>query len=168
MRIETKFLQTVPVDPVIAQLLGITDSTQIRHRIILTSRLEGRLSWLFQNGVAFLSAGRGIAPGNGLFLTSLENRYNGGYVYTGLRRWAFHAQVAYRQATSIQNQVGAYTTMSGQTAVSRTLSRWGLNVIGTFAVREYSSANFGGYNRTIQQATIGLGFSPGEVPLRIW
>jgi hypothetical protein len=168
MRIETKFLQRFPVDPVIAQLLGITDSTQIVHRIILTSRLEGRFSWLFPSGVAFLSAGRGITPGNGVFLTSLENRYNVGYVYTGLRRWAFHAQVAYRQATSIQNQVGSYTTASAQTAVSRTLSHWGLNVVGTFAVRQYSSNSFSGYNRTIQQATIGLGFSPGEVPLRIW
>jgi hypothetical protein len=38
----------------------------------------------------------------------------------------------------------------------------------SFSVRQYDSADFNTFHRLIYSARIGFGFSPGDVPLRIW
>jgi hypothetical protein len=168
MHLETKYLQILAIDPVIASILGITSTSQVRHTVRWTPQVEGRLSWVFPQGIAFLSVGRGLTPGNGLFLTSITNTTSAGYVYTGLRRWSFNVQSSYSDASSIQNFGGAYRTVSGQVMAARSLRRFGLHVFASFSARKYASGDFSNYNRQINQATIGLGYSPGDVPLRIW
>lgn len=168
MHVESTFLRSVPVDPVIAALLGITGTSQIRHNVFWGARAEGRLSYVFPRGVAYASAARGVMPGNGLFLTSVADTYSAGYVYTGIRRWTFDTQISYARSTSIQNVEGGYNTLSGSMQVSRTLSRLGLHWFAGYSIRRYESPAFAAYNRTINQANIGLGYSPGDLPLRIW
>ena len=167
MRAETKFVQSVPVDPNITALLGITTTTALIHRINYVPNFSGRLSKTFNHGVAYVAGGETVIPGNGLFLTSRAASVTGGYGYTGLRRWSLSLNVLYSSALSIGNVNGGYGNISGSYSVSRTLFH-SISFVSTFSANQYRSPDFVRYNRLIYSAAIGLGWSPGEIPLRIW
>jgi hypothetical protein len=77
------------------------------------------------------------------------------------------AEVAYGHSKSVGNFAGRYSSVSGGFTASRQLVRFVHLVLG-YNARSYDSPNFANYNRVIQQARIGVGFTPGDVPLRIW
>ena len=100
-RMESKFIQTVPVDPAIAALLGIGSATQVAHSIQYVPTVTGRFSLTFSKGVAYVSGGHSITPGNGLFLTSTATKLLAGYTYTGVRRWSFNMEGGYMRSNAI-------------------------------------------------------------------
>ena len=167
MRVEQKFIQNVAVDPVIAAILGIGTTTEISHAVVWGSVWSGRLSHVLRSGVLFANAGRSLTPGNGLFLTSYVTTVGGGYTYTGLRTWSLSALVHSNWAKSVGNIQGDYNDLAGGISASRRLMRSVHLVFGVEA-RQYRSPNFHNYNRLTTGAHVGLGFTPGEVPLRIW
>jgi hypothetical protein len=167
MRAETKFIQSVPVDPNVAALLGFTSTTALVHRINWVPNVSGRLSKTFTRGVVYVAAGETVMPGNGLFLTSRSASVTGGYGYTGLRNWSLGVSVAYFANLSIGNVNGAYGGIYGSFSMSRSLGH-SLSFVTSYAANQYRSPNFTGYNRLIYSASVGMGWSPGNVPLRIW
>jgi hypothetical protein len=166
-RAETKFIQNVPVDPAVAALIGTSEGTVVLDRIDNLAIFNGRLSRTFPKGVAYISGGRGVTPGNGLFLTSITTTALAGYDYTGLRRWSLSVQGGYQSARSIGNVLGSYGGASGTLSASRQIMH-AVHGIVSFSARQYSSGNFSLYNRLIYEARVGLGYSPGDIPLRIW
>jgi hypothetical protein len=166
-RAEAKFLQSVPIDPAIAALIGLSNGVIIRHSIAFHPTYGVRLSRSFQRGVAFLSSGYSVTPGNGLFLTSTALTAAAGYTYTGLRRWSLGATAAYTRANSISNVVGSYGDVSGDLSTSRQIGRF-TYLTFNFDAMQYRSSSFSGYNRLTYSASLGLAFSPGNIPLRLW
>jgi hypothetical protein len=167
IRAESKFLQSVPVDPKITELLGITSGVQVAHPIRYMPNVEARLSRSFQHGVAYVHGGQSVTPGNGLFLTSRAITTGGGYSYTGLRRWSFNSNIQYNRSESITSITGNYRTTSGGFTASRQLA-WSLHALASASARKYDSPQYTNYNRTVYEVRLGFGFSPGDVPLRIW
>jgi len=167
LRSETRFVQTVPLDPVVAAVLGVTEGNVIVHSIGYSPTFSARLSRVVRTGVFFLGGSRTMTPGNGLFLTSKVTSAYGGYTYTGLRRWSFNVTASLDRGTSVANITGQYNDYGGQLQASRQVSR-AVHAIFGFSARRYSSPSFAGYNRPIYDARIGVGFSPGDLPLRIW
>ena len=167
MRVETKFLQNVPVDPTVAAIIGITEGTEVSYSVRYTPNLSARLSESFSRGVLYIAGGHTITPGNGLFLTSSITNISTGYTYTGLRRWSFNAQAAYNNAESIGNVVGNYKDITGGVTASRKITH-AVHTLGAFSVRKYQSGSFSLYNRVVYDVRVGIGFAPGDVPLRIW
>jgi hypothetical protein len=166
-RAETRFIQNVPIDPVIAALIGTPEGTVVLDRIDYVTSFSGRLSRTFPKGVAYISGGRGVAPGNGLFLTSITDTAMAGYNYTGVRRWSLGISAGYSRANSIGNVIGSYGGTSGTLSASRQIMH-NVHGIMSFSARQYSSASFNGYNRLIYDLRVGVGYSPGDIPLRIW
>ena len=166
-RVETQFIQNVAVDPTIAALLGITQSSEIVHDVRWVPNFAARLSRTFHRGVAFLGVGHTITPGNGLFLTSAATSAFAGYNYTGLRRWSFGTELAYTRAKSVGNIIGVYSSLSGTVSASRQIFR-SFHFVASYSARQYDSPDFSRYQRLIHSARVGFGWSPGDVPLRIW
>jgi hypothetical protein len=166
-RAETRFIQNVPIDPAIAALIGTPEGTVLLDRFDNIVSWTGRLSRTFPKGVAYISGGRGVTPGNGLFLTSVTTTAMAGYNYTGLRRWSLSASVDYSKANSIGNVIGSYGGTSGTLSASRQIVH-SVHGIVSFSARQYSSGTFALYNRLIYDARVGVGYSPGDIPLRIW
>lgn len=166
-RAETRFIQNVPIDPAIAALIGTPEGTVVLDRIDHVWGGTGRLSRTFPKGVAYISGGRGITPGNGLFLTSITDTAMAGYNYTGLRRWSLGVSVAYNHSDSIGNVLGSYGGTSGTLSASRQIVH-NVHAVLSFSARQYSSATFSLYNRLIYDVRLGVGYSPGDIPLRIW
>lgn len=167
MRMETKFIQDVPVDPTIAAIIGITESPEIVYSVRYVPNLNARLSRTFQHGVAWAMGGHTVTPGNGLFLTSTSTTGSVGYTYTGLRRWSLSGTFGYENADSVGNVIGNYGGLNGGLTVSRQLTR-AVHLIASFNGRQYNSNDFKLYNRTFYDTRIGIGFAPGDVPLRVW
>jgi hypothetical protein len=167
VRVESKFIQQVAVDPVIAAILGISSAAQVAHTIRYIPDVGLRLSRTFRTGVLYAGATRSVTPGNGLFVTSYGSSVSGGYAYTGRRRWSFGASGDYTWAYSAGTITGKYNGLGIALNASRQIVRSLHLTTGTW-VRRYGSPNFNQYNRTIYEARIGIAFAPGEVPLRIW
>ena len=167
MRAESRFLESVPLDPAVAQLLGISSTSLVGHQIYWGPNFGARLSRAFRTGVAYVNAGRSITPGNGLFLTSTATMVTAGYGYTGIRRWTFGASVSYSDAKAIGYIQGRYNSLSGSVSCSRRLMRW-VHFTASYAASEYGSPDYSKYNRVVHSVRVGLGFAPGDVPLRIW
>ena len=167
VRMESKFIQAVPVDPIIGGILGITSAPQIFHTVQYIPTWTGRLSRTFRSGVAYVGGGRSVVPGNGLFLTSDQTNAFGGYGYTGLRRWSFNADIRYSRSNAAANISGRYDDLAGGFSVSRKLLR-SVHFVCRYYARQYSSGNYANYNRLIHEARIGFGFTPGDIPLRVW
>ena len=166
-RFETNFQQVVPLDPVIAILIGRSAAVVDSYNLRYTPTFSGRLSQTFKRGVAYLSAGRTVTPGNGLFLASTATNYSGGYSYSGFRRWGLNAQAGYYSAQSSVNAVGSYGGATGSVSASRQIGRF-VHSVASLNVRQYQSPDFTQYNRLIYTLQIGLGFTPGDIPLRLW
>ena len=167
MRVESKFNQALAIDPAIAALLGITSTAQIVHTISYTPNVGGRLSRTFHTGVLYVSGQHGVTPGNGLFTTSYTSDVAGGYSYTGLRRWSFGATADYMWADAVGTIRGNYTGLGAGVTASRQIIR-SVHLTSGFQARKYGSSDFAKYNRTIYEVRVGVGFAPGDIPLRIW
>ena len=137
-RAESKFIRTVTLDPAIQALLGITTATAISYNILYTPDAAIRISRTFRRRVVYVSGGRGITPGNGLFLTSTDTYASGGYTFTGLRRWSLGINLAEDRQKSFGNISGRYDTLSGGFTASRQISG-ALHFIASGGGRKYSS-----------------------------
>jgi hypothetical protein len=166
-RSESKFLQETAVDPVIAILLGLSRTSQIVHSITTSPYASARISQVFHRGVLFASIGHAITPGNGLFLTSSQTSLLFGYSYSGVRGWGLSSTAGLDQAHSSANYVGGYRTAQAGVSVSHQLTRK-THFSASYSVRQYGSSDFANYNRVIQSLSVGVGFAPGNIPLRVW
>ena len=167
MRLESKFIQDVPVDPTVAAIIGITESPEVIYSVRYIPNISARLSRTFEHGVAYITGGHTVTPGNGLFLTSSMTQISVGYTYTGLRRWSFHSFLSYQKMESIGNVIGEYGGWQGTASLSRQVTR-SVHFIAAFNARDYNSKDFPLYNHTFYDARVGIGFAPGDVPLRVW
>jgi hypothetical protein len=167
LRAETKFQQNVPLDPAVAAIIGVAVASEVTYRIDYVPNLAGRLSYTVQRGVFYISGGHTVLPGNGLFLTSTTTNVGMGYMYTGLKRWSIHAAAGYNRSNSIGNVTGDYGGYQGSLAASRSLFRYTHGVISA-NFNKYNSGVFTNYNRWTYSIRLGLGFTPGDIPLRLW
>jgi len=166
-RVENRFVQTVALSPAVQALLGYATGTQLTYSVSYLPNVQARLSRTFPNGVAYVLGQRTVTPGNGLFLTSNTTAVSAGYTFTGVRQWSFGVTGGYTRAESLGNVVGRYDTTSGGFTASRHITR-AIHALVGFSGRRYSSPDFSKYNRPIYDLRIGLGFTPGDIPLRIW
>lgn len=166
-RYENLFVQVVPIDPAIAAIIGISSAERIVYLKSLTPNFGARISKVVPRGTVFASASHSINPGNGLFLTSTATDVSTGYNYTGVRHWALSAGAAYNTSSSLGNVVGQYGSYGFSASASRQIARLTHGVF-SFNARKYDSGDFSNYNKWAYGVSLGLSFSPGDIPVRLW
>jgi hypothetical protein len=166
-RYEDLFVQIVPIDPAIAAVIGISSAQRVSYQANITPNVSARLSKVVPRGSIFLNASHGINPGNGLFLTSTSTNIGGGYSYAGLRRWALVAGVDYNTSTSQGNVYGQYGSYYASVSASRQVAPMTHGVF-SFNLRKYDSGDYQNYNKWAYSVNLGLSFSPGDIPVRLW
>jgi hypothetical protein len=174
--VSSTFEQTVPINPAILAILcpanlvatcPLTAGTVVNHNTLWAPDFGARFSRSFRRGVAYLSAGESITPGNGLFLTSRAATAGAGYGYSGLRKWSLGIGVSYVTALSLGNIQGGYGPLAGSFGMSRQLVGK-LSFVSSFGATQYESNSFTAYNRLIYSASVGLGFSSKNIPVRFF
>jgi len=167
IRAETYIVEAVPLDPKVAALLGVSAAPELIYSLRYVPAFGVRLSRTFHYGVFYITGARTVVPGNGLFLTSIMTNAAAGYTYTGLRRWSFTMQALFDRGSSLGNIIGTYGDISTGFSMSRQITG-GMHFVAGGEARRYQSPSFNQYNRNVYDAHIGLGFTPGNVPLRLW
>jgi len=120
----------------------------------------------FQRASASVSYGRSVGVGNGLFLAGINETATAGISYSGIRKWNFGIDGHYVTTASLGQPPGKTTWYGGGTGVTYEIARY-THLSARFNVGHYDFPG-GGYNRLAEQATLGIAFSPGTIPLSLW
>jgi hypothetical protein len=159
-------LQQVAINPVIAALLGTSVGTEkfFADRIYPSGRssLVGHL----KNSSLALTYSEMVVPGNGVYLTSRQNSGFLDYSYTAIHRWNFGIRGGYYRLSSIGQSIPSYDTGTGGAGFTYTLSH-AFHIVGRYDYR-YQDISSVSYRRNGSRVSLGLAFSPGDVPLSLW
>lgn len=165
IRMESLFLQSVNVDPVIAAITGITSTQTVAHRVNYLP--SGSLSFsgpLTRRSVFNASAGMFVVPGNGVITTSRNRNSGVSYNYIGLKNLSLGASFFYNQMTSVVGNKQAFSSINGVgTASTRLAGDFFLTATG--GQRRFLQGNTNNFQRVSYFASLGIFWSPGEVPL---
>jgi hypothetical protein len=164
--VETLGLARVAIDPVIAEIIGRSVGIAAIYRINWVPAAAATLTRNFHNAVLTFSYERGVTPGNGLYLTSRTESGGAGISYTGIRKWNLGATGSYGTYQSLTQDLGKYTGYSVGGGATYNLTK-SLHFISRYDYRYYDVGNTS-LQRNTSRASIGLSFSPGDVPLALW
>jgi hypothetical protein len=155
--------------------LSYSNAVNPGNGVYLTSRsnqgsvsdMQARLTDTFRHSQFTLSYSNAVNPGNGVYLTSRSNQGSASYSYSGVRYWNFGADATYGRMTALVQTVGAYTSYGGGVGVTRELGK-SLHAVLRLDSRHYTVAGTTMFAHNEYRATLGLAFSPGDVPLALW
>jgi hypothetical protein len=165
-RVDGLNLVTVPIDPAIAAIIGQSVGVQAAHHLGYAPDTTARLSYNLQHSSFGLVYSQGLTPGNGVYLTSKMQTGGGSYSYTGIRNWNFGIDGSYNRLSTLVQTLGAYSAYGGGVGVTRTLAK-GLHAVVRLDARHYNVAD-SFFLHTEYRTSVGLNWSPGEVPLSLW
>jgi hypothetical protein len=167
-RVEHQTVRQVFVDPVIAAITGITSGQEAFHATTTLGGYGARLSRGLRRGNLTFGYMQGVSPGNGLYLTSRQRVADVQLQYTALRRWNFGAGASYGTLGTISEHSSSYRSTEMRAGLSRSLGRGDLHFTANVAGRRYHT-DFTNFRSRLQtHATIGIAYSPGDVPLALW
>jgi hypothetical protein len=165
-RVETLGLRRVDVDPVIAAIIGRTSGIEAFYRVNYVPSMRGSLSRAFRRSTLSFNYSRGVSPGNGLYLTSRMEDAGIAYSHTAFRRWNVGVNLGYNSYSSLTQTMAQYTGYRGGGGVTCQINTW-LHFVARYDARQHDA---GGplSNRLWQSGSVGLAFSPGDLPLSLW
>jgi hypothetical protein len=166
-RLESHSLTEVTLSPALAALLGESVAIQSAYQLSYVPDMQVRLSDTFRRSQFTLEYLNGVTPGNGIYLSSRNNSGNAYYSYSGVRHWNFGVNATYGRLTSLVQTLGVYTTYGAGAGITRDLGR-GLHTVLRLDAHHYDIASSTAYTRTEYRASLGLNFSPGDLPLVLW
>ena len=165
-RVEISRLQSVPLDPVIAAIVGQGVAVSTTYLQVYQPTFGGRLARRYRRGAVDFEYTRSISPGNGLYLTSAVERGGLGASYRGTRRASFYVHASALQYRSLVQNLGRYRSLWGDVGMNYTLGR-ALALSLSVGARQYEVRNTQ-LDRVSFRASVGLTYSPGELPFSLW
>jgi hypothetical protein len=166
-RVESQSLTVVTLDPAIAALLGESVGIQAAYRLNYVPDMQVRLTDSFRRSQFTLAYSNQVIPGNGIYLTSRNNSASGSYSYSGVRHWNFGLNGTYGRMNALVQTVGAYTAYGGGVGITRDLGK-GLHAVLRLDTRHYDIASGALFGTTEYRTSLGVSFSPGDLPLVLW
>ncbi|MGA3202630.1 MAG: hypothetical protein ABSF12_09060 [Bryobacteraceae bacterium] len=163
---EVSGLESVALSPVIAALLGQTTAIQAFYRVNYYPSGQATLTRRFKRASLGFSYGQGASPGNGIYLTSRSDNGAASYSYTGIRRVSLAISGGYSSLNSIGQGIAPYRMGFGGAGITYTLP-YQLHLTGRYDYH-YQEIESLTYKHTGNRVTVGLTFSPGQVPLSLW
>lgn len=161
-------VRQVALSPVVAALLGETFGEQTFNIQNIFPSGSASLTGKFKTSLLGIQYGQTVVPGNGVYLTSRQQSATLNYSYTALRKWNLGASGGYFRLQGIGQNISPYTIFSGGAGFTYSLTRM-FHIIGRYDYRHQQIAvTNAGFNVTGSRATLGLSFSPGNLPLTLW
>jgi len=156
-------VQSTALDPVIAALLGIGSVSTIFYKENRMPTATATLTKKLRRANWSVNYGRTISPGNGVFLTSRQESYGGGYSYTGIRRLSFAVSGGLFKLSSLGQNLVPYAQVMASTTLGYNLGG-GFNLTGSYS-RRHQNIQANTFQRDSSRISIGIYFSPGSVPI---
>jgi hypothetical protein len=163
-KVENPF--SITLSPVLAALFGQPILQGTTNRQITYPSGAAALRRRFRNASLGLTYFRGANSGNGAYGAG---RLDNGAVtlsYTGIRKFNFGLEGGYYSISSIGEATGKYSNYSAGTGLTYALGR-AIHLSMRYDVhdQQIDTVNF---RRTSSRASIGLLYSPGNMPLALW
>ncbi len=165
-RIESEGLEMVQLDPAVAEIVGFSTGTQAYYKLNYYPTFRALLASRFRRSTVGVTAFRQIRPGNGVILTSLTT---GGYAYasyTGLRKWTMSARTGVAQYKGLIRFTNSTTNFDAGGQVGYQL-RSDLQFSAAMYYRKQSTSGTD-FRRDGFRITVGISYSPGDIPLALW
>jgi hypothetical protein len=156
-------LQQVAVDPEIAALLGVATTVQTFYRKSVFPQWGATVNRQFQRASLSFQYQRGISAGNGVYLTSRQDTGYGAFSYTATRKWSFSVNGGYSRLDGIGQNLQPFSQFTGGAGITYALTR-PIHLIARYDARQQEIVD-AAYRRTSYRATVGISFSPADVPL---
>jgi uncharacterized protein GlcG (DUF336 family) len=164
--LEALSLGTVQIDPAVAAILGTNTGVRAFYRVDRSPTFTAQLSTRFRHAQAEFSGSYGASPGNGVYLSSHQRTLSATYNYTGMRRWSLQATTYYSDMRSVGQDIARFETLASGGGLTRSLGRQNLFATVRYEARRYLSGTE--FKRFYHYVAIGIAYSPGDRPLRLW
>lgn len=159
-------VEQIALSPVVAALLGQSVGYQTFNKTNYFPDGEIKLTQKFKTSQLSLNYSQSASPGNGVYLTSRQESGGGSYSYTAIRKWNFGVSGSYFKLDSVGQGYPSYATFGGGAGFTYNLAH-SLHIVGRYDYRRQDIST-AGFRRDASRVTLGLGWSPGEVPLSLW
>jgi len=160
---EAQGLQRIAVEPEIAALLGVSSTVQTFYQKSIFPQWSASVSRRFRRASLSFGYSSGSSGGNGIYLTSRQDSGYGSFSYTASRKWSFSASGAYSRLQGIGQSLQPYSQETGSSGITYSITR-PIQLIARYDRRHQGIQN-GVFQRDSYRATIGISFSPGDIPL---
>ncbi len=161
-------VQQVALNPVIAALLGESFGFQTFATQNIFPSGAVSLTGKYKTYVIGFSYGRTVVPGNGVYLTSRQESATASYSYTASKKWNLGGSGGYYKLEGIGQDLQPYSTFGGGAGFTYSLTR-SLHINGRYDYRHQEiSMLTNGFKANGSRVTLGLAFSPGDIPLSLW
>jgi len=160
---EVQGLQSVAVDPEIAALLGVFTTQQTFYRKSIFPLWGGSITRQFRRASLSFQYQSGASGGNGVYLTSRTDSGTAGFNYTGIRKWSFSVNGGYSRMEGIGQNLQPYSQFTGSSGVTYAITH-AIQMLARYDARHQEIIN-GVYLSNSYRATVGISFSPADIPL---
>lgn len=160
-RSENNGLSSIPIDPVIAILIGRSSVIVDTYRLSVFSDVSAQLVKDFsRNRTANISYAHGLAPGNGLILSSIQQTISAAYSMRLFREYGVGLTIGQSSLSSASQTIGKYTSDYVSLSLSRTY-RHGLTANCSLNYRRFSIEGGPPIPQTQIYISSGFSWSPG-------
>lgn len=158
-------VRTVAVDPVVAELFGVTSARAAFNQISTSSAISTGVTRTIRRGSFGLSYSRGANPGNGALLLNRSEMLGVSFSYNTGNKWFYSVstQVARYSGLGIYN--GRQTSYGSSFLASRVLLD-NVHFTGMVDYRHFS-VNTNTFQRLSTRIALGLTYSPGDLPISL-
>ncbi|HTS77148.1 MAG TPA: hypothetical protein VMG40_13135 [Bryobacteraceae bacterium] len=157
----------IAINPVIAALLGTSAGYQTFYRSDFYPAGNVNLEAKLKNSSLGFNYLETVVPGNGIYLTSRQTSGTAYYSYTGIKKWNLGISGGYYSLNTIGQGFAPYSGFSGGAGFTYGLSRM-FHIVGRYDYRRQEIVLANGFRNNSYRASLGLAFSPGDVPLSLW
>ena len=167
-RISTIGINQVAADPVTAALFGITTVTEAFDEHMISPAIQVAISGKFHRSGLNVTYIELPNPGNGVYLTSNMRSASAVYSYVANRRTSTSLGFTFSDMESVgQKDLGRYKYFYGSAGITYRVAQ-SLYAVASIGARDMQIQNQAGFSRFGYNASVGLMFSPGEMPLSFW
>lgn len=167
-RIESQSLRQVPLDPLLAALLGRPSGVEAIYRKNYLPSFQVGASQSLRYWTFSANAARMVNPGNGLILTNQMTNAIAGVTFSGIQRFTLNLNANYSEMQGLLGTVGKFRSYGANVGATYALSR-GLSWTTSFSARQFDVGDSGVSNplfeRTQYRVMTGLRWSPSDVPV---
>lgn len=166
-RLETLGQRVVQVDPIIAELTGVTQAAEVSFtRNILPQGLIS-LTRSFRRGTWEANAMTGPMPGNGILLTSNQVTVGSGYSHNLSRKLTVGLRASYFELRGVGFVAGSFASYTWGGNVGYRITRsLQLNVSADRRVAAFAASQNVNFNGN--RLTGGIIWSPSSIPISLW
>jgi len=160
MQQSTVGVRRIELEPVLAQLLGRSSGSEVFESNNLLYGGSAQVSRTLRRATITGGVGRGINPGNGFFISSINEHVDVSVRYASSRRSSVNFMVAHSRMSSLGFASGKFkTTMYGTSFSYRLMDSLSLDMSADGRTIDLQQTQFG---RRGYQVTIGIGYHPSR------